>query len=261
MKKIMILTHFPSRKVQGLKGITLMESLLAVGIIVLAFSLVTSAYKKFTLQRNAAKIQNSVVLLGKALEQYYNVNCYWFLADPNSYNAGYSIPVSTNPNIIPQPTSGNPSPALSAYIATPQAIGNPYGTTTMGAAAYTYTIDVQGDFPVLSINTTFASTTSTDILSTLQSILKPDVVNGNTFTWYTASHYSLDAQNTSLNTNLNYLQALTPVYTNPTNTSLPNQYQNAGQEYTNVCTYWQTPSVRCKVTGVSTRCTYQNIGS
>lgn len=258
MKKIMIfLTHSRCRKIQGFKGITLLESLFALTIIAVGLSLVASAYKKFTVRRNAAQIQNSVVLLGNALQQYYNVNCYWFLT---GYSA-YTIDPTTNPTVIP---TGGSNPALSAYIATPQIIGNPYGTTTTGAGAYTYTVDVQGDFPVFKISTTFASTTSTNIMSTLESILDPDVVDKNNkiFTWYTASHYSLDSQSTSLNTNLNYVQALAPLYTNTSNASLPDQYKNsAGKEYTNVCAYWQTPSIRCTITGVSTRCSYQNIDS
>jgi type II secretory pathway pseudopilin PulG len=245
------------RRYNRLKGVTLLETMLAVSLIVLGVILGVGQYQKVALQRKAAQIQNSVVLLGNALEQYYSVNCYYFLTQYSIY----PIDPYTNPAIVPEPSSsGDPqNPTLATYIATPQLIGNPYAVNPNGPAAYTYTINVKGDIPVLSISTQFSAATSSTILSVLQGKLKPNVVKNKQFTWYTALHRSLASQATGLNTNLSYLQAMAPGQKqNVSSRQLASQYMVSGDQFANVCAYWQQPQYRCTITGDNTRCDYQN---
>jgi type II secretory pathway pseudopilin PulG len=121
------------------KGVTLLEVMLAVSLIVLGVVLGVSQYQKIILKRKVAQIQNSVILLGNALEQYYNVNCYYFLTQYAIYpiNSPY-----TNPAIIPQPSDPTQeSPPLAAYLSTPQLIGNAYAATPNGPCVkYQYAI-------------------------------------------------------------------------------------------------------------------------
>lgn len=238
------------------KGVTLLETMLAVSLIILGLVLGIAQYQKVMLHRKAAQIQNSLVLLGNALEQYYNVNCYYFLTQ----YAIYPIGPYTNPAIVPEPSSSSDpqNPTLAAYIATPQLIGNPYAANPNGPAAYTYKINVQGDVPILSISTQF-STASPSILSTLQGLLKPNVVTNKQFTWYTALHRSLASEATGLNTNLSYLQAMAPgEHENVGSRQLGMQYVNNSNQFINVCAYWQQPQYRCGIiVGGSTRCDYQ----
>jgi hypothetical protein len=115
--------------------------------------------------------------------------------------------------------------------------------------------------PVLSISTQFSMTTNSTVLSTLQGMLKPSVVTGKKFTWYVTLNHSLKSQSTGLNTNLTYLQAMTPGQKfNVRSRQLAMQYMNSstGDQFVNVCAYWQQPQYRCKITGDTTRCDYQN---
>ncbi len=238
------------------KGVTLLETMLAVSLILLGVVLGIAQYQKVMLHRKVAQIQNSLILLGNALEQYYKVNCYYFLTEYSTY----SFTAYTNPAIIPQPSGGDPpTPTLATYIATPQLIGNPYAANPNGPAAYTYKINLQGDVPILSISTQF-STASPSILSTLQGLLKPNVVTNKQFTWYTTLHHSLESQATGLNTNLSYLQAMAPGITqNVSSRQLAGQYMASGNQFTNGCAYWQQPQYRCTIIvgGGTPRCDYQ----
>lgn len=251
------------RRYNRSKGVTLLETMLAVSLIILGVVLSVEQYQKVVLERKAAQIQNSVTLLGNALEQYYNVNCYYFLTQYSIY----PIEPYTNPAIVPEPTSSSDpqNPTLATYIATPQLVGNAYATSPNGPTAYTYKINTQGDFPILSISTSFSAVTSSTILSTLQGILKPSVVTNKQFTWYTALHHSLESQATGLNTNLTYLQALAPSqWANTSSRQLSMQYMtpNTGfgsyNQFANVCAYWQQPQYRCNITNDNTRCSYKN---
>ncbi len=255
----MIMMHRYNRS----KGVTLLETMLAVSLIILGVALGIGQYQKVVLQRKAAQIQNSVVLLGNALEQYYNVNCYYFLTQYSIY----PIDPYTNPAIVPEPSSSSDpqAPTLATYITTPQLIGNAYATTPDGPGAYTYTINVKGDIPALSISTQFSAATSPTILSTLQGILKPNVVTNKQFTWYTALRHTLESQATGLNTNLTYLQSMTPGQTsNLTSRQLAMQYMTpygsygGYNQFANVCAYWQQPQHRCYTTVDTSRCDYQN---
>lgn len=240
------------------KGVTLLETMLAVSLILLGVVLGISQYQKIILKRKVAQIQNSILLLGNALEQYYSVNCYYFLTQYTTYSINNPY---TNPTIIPQPSDPNQqNPPLAAYLSTPQLIGNAYAATHNGPGAYTYAINVEGDVPVLSISTQFSATTSSTLLSTLQGMLKPSVVSGKKFTWYVTLSHSLKSQSTGLTTNLTYLQAMAPGQApNVTNPQLGYQYTNSsGKQFTNVCTYWQQPKYRCTITGDNTRCDYQH---
>ncbi len=245
------------------KGVTLLETMLAVSLILLGVVLGISQYQRIILKRKVAQIQNSVILLSNALEQYYSVNCYYFLTQYAIYpiNSPY-----TNPAIIPQPSDpSQQSPVLAAYLSTPQLIGNAYAATRNGPEAYTYAINVEGDVPILSISTQFSAATSSVLLSTLQGMLKPNVVTGKKFTWYVTLSHSLKSESTGLTTNLTYLQAMTPPGQAPTILSrqLGMQYVTPeinggiGYQFANVCAYWQFPKNRCTITGDNTRCDYQ----
>ncbi|MBY0378473.1 MAG: type II secretion system GspH family protein [Gammaproteobacteria bacterium] len=255
-------------KYKKAKGVTLLETLLAVALITLGLALSAGLYQKMLVKRKVAQIQQSVILLGAALQQYYNVNCYYFLTQ----YALYAIDANTNPAIIPQPTSTSDpqSPVLSTYISTPQLIGNAYGSTAKeGAAAYTYNIDVQGDTPILSVSTQFLSAVTPGFLSTLQGILKPDIVDKTKkqFTWYTsATNRNILSQSTELSPNRTYLETLTRSQAvNETNRQLAMQYMtpynsgSVGSQFANVCTYWQVPANRCQITKDPSRCSYQPI--
>ncbi len=238
------------------KGVTLLETMLVVALILLGVTLGIGQYQKVVFKRKAAQIQNSVILLGHALEQYYSVNCYYLLTQ----YASYSIDLYTNPTIVPAPSSGSAllTPTLATYITTPQLVGNAFGVKQNGPAAYTYTINVKGDVPVLSVSTQFSPTINKTTLSTLQGLLKPDAVTNKQFTWYTTSSRSLASQATELSTNRTYLEAMAPGQLfNVSSRQLAMQYYASGDQFTNVCSYWQQPQYRCTITGDKTRCDYQ----
>ena len=188
-------------------------------------------------------------LLTSALEQYYFTNCFGFLANYSSY----SITVNSNPAFLP--VTSNPSyPTLQDYIMQPNLIDNPFSTKLHGISAYTYIIDVTGDFPILRISTTFNVTPA--MQNILAGQLKPTSRSGNQFTWSTTpgNTYLTEA---SLNPNLSYMQWLAAKY-NVVRSSASQQvsYQYVVQAVgqVNVCYYWQQPKWRCLITN-SSRCT------
>ena len=240
-----------------IRGVTLLESLLVTAIIALGVVLGIQQYQKIVLQRNVARIKNSVQLLTNALQQYYYTNCYYFLADPKSYSIVYPIKPNSNPAVIPIPVDAPPLPTLMTYITQPQLITNPYLPTVAGLNAYQYTIDVRKDFPLIHVSTTFA--VSKDKLTTLAALLKPTSIHGTIFTW-SMSPGSIPVAAGPLNTNLSYIQTLAVNYTNTSsgNEQVAYQYVNNSSSSTNLCAYWSYPKFRCLVTGNTSRCGFLN---
>lgn len=243
------------------QGVTLLEVLLATALILLALTIGAVQYKKMILRQNATKIQNSVIFLGNALQQYYNVNCYWFLTDPNSYNAVYPIPLNRNPSVVPAPSSSTePNPTLINYIPNSELINNPYAMQS-GVNAYTYQIDTRADFPVLTISTQFSPTLSPSLFSFLQGRLKPSSVDvaDKTFTWNIVRNQPVKRRFNGLNANLSYINAMAGnLGLDAWGRQYGMQYYNSGSgtQFTNVCSYWQVPQNRCLRTGNTSRCTY-----
>ncbi|MCD6044967.1 MAG: hypothetical protein K0R48_130 [Gammaproteobacteria bacterium] len=243
------------------QGVTLLEVMLATALILLALVIGTVQYKKMVLRQNATEIQNSVIFLGNALQQYYNVNCYWFLTDPASYGDPYSISLNTNPSVVPAPSSNTePNPTLIDYIPNPASINNPYAVQS-GLNAYTYQIDTRADFPVLTISTQFSPSLSPSLFSFLQGRLKPSSVDvaHKTFTWNIVRNQPVKRRFNGLNANLSYVNAMAGnLYLDIGGGQYGMQYYNSGVQFTNVCSYWQIPQNRCQRTEVESRCTYQS---
>lgn len=214
------------KKTKPIIGLTLLEVMLAVAILLLGVMLAASQYQKTVLNRKIAQIQNSVRLLSTALEQYYYANC-------SSLLSTYAQTTIT-------------TAALTPYVVTPQVIGNAYSTTS-GLNAYTYLINTVGDLPVLQISTTFNSNSiSSGLLNTLAAALKPTSTNKYVFTWSTAPG------NTTL-TPAQFSSAIS--YTNTLSIKLSSP---DSASYPNTCFYWQQPVNRCKIiTSGNGRCTYQ----
>ncbi len=245
-------------------GVTLLETLLATALILLGIIIGFQQYKKIILNRHVAQIKNSIRLLTSALEQYYFTNCYWFLKDSNSYTTPYTISLNNNLSFLPS-TSNPPNPTLQYYIMQPNLIDNPY-STNRGLAAYIYTIDTTGDFPILRVSTTFNVTAA--MQGILSGLLKPTSRSGDQFTWSTTpGNTYLTAA--SLNPNLSYMQWLAAKYNVSRSTSTQSEsvsYQyvdknspwNMAPAQINVCYYWQQPKLRCLITGDTARCDYQN---
>jgi Tfp pilus assembly protein PilE len=243
-------------------GVTLLETMLATALILLGVIIGIQQYRKVIFNRHVAQIKNSVKLLTSALEQYYFTNCYWFLADPNSYDKPYSIAINSNPEILP--VSSDPTnPTLQYYIMQPNLIDNPYSAKLHGISAYAYTIDTTGDFPILRVSTTFNVTPA--IQNILAGQLKPTSHSGNQFTWSTTpgNTYLTTA---SLNPNLSYMQWLAAKYNivrDSNSQQVAYQYvaygarSGSGGQF-NVCYYWQQPKWRCIVANNASRCDYQN---
>lgn len=240
-------------------GLTLLETMLILALLTLGLVIGITQYKEVTFKGRVAQIKNSVQLLTTALEQYYISNCYWFLTDTNSYSMPYTISLNTNPTFLPVTTSPNPpNPTLQSYITQPNLIDNVYNSKQHGLNAYTYTIDVRGDFPIIRVSTTF--NVSSSMQNILAGLLKPTSRQGNQFTWSTApGNTYLTAAH--LSPNLSYSQWLGLHYNvdRSSNTEqVAYQYVTDNTGQINVCTYWQQPQMRCWITKNSSRCDYQN---
>lgn len=260
-------------KIKSADGLTLIEIMLVMALIILGAVVCFDQYQKIASQRKVAQIQYSVTALQNALQQYYGVNCYWFLSDPNSYSTVYPISLTKNPAVVPAPVDSSPNPTLSNYITNAGLINNPYAGASYGPAAYTYQIDTRGDIPILSVSTQFPQTVSASLLSILQGLLKPSSVNKGQFTWSIILNQPVKNQFTGLNTNLSYVQQMAAglwldtsgrqygmQYMTP-NVMVNGGTSSAGSQFANMCAHWQVPSNRCKETGANitnpARCAYQ----
>ncbi len=233
------------------KGLSLLETMLVTSLILFGILIGLQQYKKTVLNRKVAQIQNSVKLLTTALEQYYLVNCIPFLG---SGYAAYTINLSSNLSFLLAPS--NPvNPTLNSYITQPNLIDNLYNASQHGLNAYTYTIDVSGDFPIIRINTTFNVPSA--MQNILAGLLKPTSRSGNQFTWSSSpGNTYLTVPN--LNANLSYMKWLSMNFTNPSTTQISTQYTYNGQVEANICIYWQQPKNRCVLTKDNTHCDYKN---
>lgn len=253
-------------KMKGARGLSLMEVMLVTALIALGLILGIAQYQKTIFQRKVAQIQHSVTVLEGALQQYYNVNCYWFLSPAASYTTVYAVPLTTNPTVVPAPSDTSPNPTLSDYIANAGLINNPYAPNASGPAAYTYQIDTRADFPVLSVSTQFPTTLSASQLATLQGLLKPNSVSKGQFSWSIILNQPVKDQFTGIDTNLSYVRAMAGELFMDTSirqygmqymVPRPDMAAGVGSQFGNVCAYWQNPTNRCIITRNSTRCTYQ----
>ncbi len=224
------------------EGITLLESMLVVVILLAVLLLSVQQYRAIVFEREAAEIQNSLRILNQALEQYYASNCYTFLKQYKSY------PINPYSNTTPITSA---SLTLNQYVATPAIINNPFNPQVKGLSAYSYTINTSSDFPTIEISTTFPPSFSLNELTVLAGLLKPNVMNQKTksLTWSTAPN------NTQL----------TPAPATPALSyidTLSMQLSSSSTAYTATCAYWQNPKNRCTITGANTgtnnRCDYQN---
>lgn len=253
-------------RVKSAHGLTLVEVMLVISLIVLGVVLGVDQYQKVTFQRKVAQIEYSVTMLGNALQEYYAVNCYWFLSDPNSYDIVYPVPLTANPGVVPAPTDSSPNPTLSDYISNAGLINNPYALMSYGPAAYTYQIDVRTYSPILSVSTQFPAAVSASLLSTLQGLLKPSTVNKGQFTWNVILNQPVKGQFTGLNTNLSYVQQMASgLFMDRAGRQYGMQYMSpnnrggTGYQFANVCPYWQIPANRCLAAGIDStdpRCSY-----
>lgn len=235
-------------------GLTLLETMLVISLILLGVVLGMQQYQKTILNRHVAQIKNSVRLLTSALEQYYLSNCYWFLS---SYSA-FPVSLTANPAVFP--VSNPPILTLQNDILQANLIDNAYSSALHGLNAYTYTVDTTGDFPILRISSVFNVPTA--MQNTLAALLKPTSISNKTgqsaqFTWSTApGNTKLTAA--TLSPNLSYLQLLTMNLMNINNEQISLQYIAGANENANVCIYWQQPKYRCTLTKDTSRCDYQN---
>lgn len=237
------------------RGVTLLETMLAVALILMTILIGLQQYKQVILNRHVAQIKNSVQLVTAGLERYYMTNCYWFFT---AYST-FPISLTENPSSVPVTTPANPT--LQSYITQPNLIDNPYNTSLHGISAYTYTIDTTNDYTVLRISSVF--NVSKNMQNTLAALLKPTVISNQTptsvqFTWAIAPQNTKMAA-TTLNPNLSYIQALAMNLVDVSSRQVSFQYVAPGpNQQANLCAYWQQPKYRCTITGDTTRCDYQN---
>jgi Tfp pilus assembly protein PilE len=239
------------------RGITLLETMLAVALILMTVIIGLQQYKQVVLKRHVAQIKNSVQLLTAGLERYYMTNCYWFFT---SYST-FPISLTENPSSIPVTTPA--SPTLQSYIAQPNLIDNSYNTSLHGINAYTYSIDTTNDYTVLRISSVF--NVSKTMQNTLAALLKPTVISNQTstsvqFTWAIAPQ-NTKITATTLNPNLAYIQALAMNLVDSASRQVSYQYIASGNQQANLCAYWQQPRERCKLTNDTTRCNYKDTPS
>ncbi len=219
-------------------GMTLLESLLVISIIIAGVLIGIQQYQKNVFDHHVREIENSVQILNQALEQYYESNCYVFLKNYTYY--------FIDPSANKTPVSST-ALNLSQYVITPKLINNPFNLQTNGLNAYSYKIDTSSDFPTFEISTTFPPKFPLTLLNTLAGLLKPSFMDekNKRLIWSTGP------SNTQL----------TPVPLTPSLfyiNALSTQLSSSAASYTATCAYWQYPKNRCTLTGDTTRCNYQN---